>query len=471
MVRRHLVSGASFGRRYALALGVSVVLVVTVIVGVELLVSQKLASVPKVNLQLAAAPSGGANYLLVGSDTRAFVSNPADQAAFGSEAGNQGQRSDTIMVLHTESSGRSLLVSIPRDLWVNIPGQGMAKINAAFDVSPQKLVDTITADLNVPINHYVAVNFDTFRKIVDAVGSVPVYFPAAARDSFSDLNIPAPGCYQLNGAQALSFVRSRDTQVLDPTTQQWKILDAVPDIGRIGRQQAFVREIAKVAMDAVLSDPLKATSLVDSVTSDLTLDNGFSRSDLFNLVDAFRAVNPQDPSQVQTATLPWQTGPTQQGQDVLYLRQPAADQVLASLRDFSGGGATSGGSSALAPSSVHVRVLNGSGVNGAAATTLAALEKDGFVGAGTANNPSGQIPTSEIRYPTGNAAAASLLGTYDPGAHLVVDDAVASGTVEFVLGRAFTGLITPTTAAPSSPSTPATPAPQPGSLAPVPGGC
>ncbi len=470
LVRRHLVSGAGFGRRYALALGVAVALVVGGIVGVELLISQKLASVPKVNLQLAAAPSGGANYLLVGSDTRAFVSNPADQAAFGSEAGNQGQRSDTIMVLHTESSGRSLLVSIPRDLWLNIPGRGMAKINSAFDVSPQKLVDTITTDLNVPINHYVSVNFDTFRKIVDAVGPVPVYFPAAARDAFSDLNIPAPGCYQLDGAQALSFVRSRDTQVLDPTTHQWKILDAVPDIGRIGRQQAFVREIAKIAMDAVLSDPLKATSLVDGVTSDLTLDDGFSRSDLFNLVEAFRAVNPQDPSQVQTATLPWQTGPTQQGQDVLYLRQPAADQVLASLRDFSGG-ATSGGSSAPVPSSVHVRVLNGSGVNGAAATTLAALERDGFVGAGTANNPSGQVPTSEIRYPTGNAAAASLLGTYDAGAHLVVDNTVAAGTVEFVLGRAFTGLITPTTAAPSAPSTPAAPAAQPGSLAPVPGGC
>jgi len=331
-------------------------------------------------------------------------------------------------------------------------------------------VDTISTDLNVPINHYVAVNFDTFRKIVDAVGSVPVYFPAAARDSFSDLSIPAPGCYQLDGAQALSFVRSRDMQVLDPTTNRWKTLDAVPDIGRVGRQQAFVREIAKVALDSVLSDPFKATSLVDNVTTELTLDTGFSRGDLFNLVDAFRAVNPQDPSQVQTTTLPWQTGPTQQGQDVLYLRQPDADQLLASLRDFSGG-ATSGGSSAVAPSSVHVRVLNGSGVNGAAATTLAALQQDGFVGAGTANNPSGQIPTSQIRYPTGNAAAASLLGSYDPGAHLVVDDTVTAGTVEFVLGRAFTGLVAPPTAPPSTPSTPANPAPQPGSLAPVPGAC
>jgi LCP family protein required for cell wall assembly len=474
-VRRHWFSGAGFGRRYALALGVAVALVVVVIVGVEVLVSQKLASVPRVNLQLSGVPSGGANYLLVGSDTRSFVSNAAQQAQFGSTAQTQGQRSDTIMVLHTTSSGPSLLVSIPRDLWVNVPGQGMNKINSAYDTGPQKLVDTITADLNIPINHFVAVDFETFQKIVDSVGSVPVYFPAATRDSFSDLNIPAPGCYQLNGAQALEFVRSRDTQVLDPSTHQWRTLDAVPDIGRIGRQQQFMREIAKVATNAVLNDPFKATTLVDNVTSDLTLDSGFSRGDLFNLVDAFRAVDPSDPNQLQTETLPWQNGPTQQGQDVLYLRQPAADQVLASLRDFSGGGgASSAPSSAVAPSSVHVRVLNGSGVNGLAAKTLTSLEQAGFVGAGTANSPQGQIPTSQIRYPTGSTAAATLLSTYDPGARLVVDNTVPAGTVEFVLGRAFTGLTTPTTAAPATPSaTPSTtPAgPQPGSLAPVPGAC
>jgi LCP family protein required for cell wall assembly len=472
-VRRHRVSGAGFGRRYALALGVTIALVVVVILGVEVLISQKLASVPRVNLSLAPVPSGGANYLLVGSDTRSFVSNSSQQAQFGSEANNQGQRSDTIMVLHTESSGRSLLVSIPRDLWVNIPGQGMGKINSAFDTSPQKLIDTIAADLNVPINHFVSVDFATFQKIVDAVGSVPVYFPTAARDSFSDLNIPAGGCYQLNGAQALEFVRSRDMQVLDPTTHQWKSLDAVPDIGRIGRQQQFVREIATVALDSVLSDPFKATTLVDNVTGELTLDAGFSRGDLFTLVDAFRAVNPSDPSQLQTETLPWQTGPTQQGQDVLYLRQPDASQVLTALRDF-GGGSSSGTTSAIAPSSVRVRVLNGSGVNGAAAKTLASLEKAGFAGAGTGNNPQGQVPTSEIRYPNGSAAAATLLSTYDPGSHLVVDNSVAPGTVDFVLGRAFTGLTTPTTAAASAPSAPpsTTPvAPQPGSLAPVPGAC
>src|SRR4029077_14112799 len=127
----------------------------------------------------------------------------------------QGQRSDTIMILHTDtSSGRTLLVSVPRDLWVPIAGHGSSQINSAFTIGPQTLVDTIQADLNVPIHHYVEVNFDTFRKMVDAIGSVPVLFPAPARDHFSDLNVPTAGCVHLNGAQALSFVRSRDLQVL-----------------------------------------------------------------------------------------------------------------------------------------------------------------------------------------------------------------------------------------------------------------
>ena len=143
-------------------------------------------------------------------------------------------------------------------------------------------------------------------------------------------------------------------------------------------------------------------------------------------------------------------------------------------RDFSGAsGSSSGVSSGPATSSVHVRVLNGSGVNGAAARTLAALERDGFVGAGTGNNPQGVVSTSEIRYPSGGATAAGVVAGYVPGARLVVDDSVTAGSVVLVLSRGFSGLSPPTTAAPatSSPASPAPATPQPGSLAPVPGAC
>ncbi len=466
---RRRAPNRGLARNYGIALGVAVVLVVVGIVGVNVLVALKLSSVSKVSLSLSSS-SGGSNYLLVGSDTRAFVSNPSDRQAFGSQAGNQGQRSDTIMVLHESDAGRSLLVSIPRDLWVNIPGVGMSKINSAYNSGPQKLVDTIRSVFNVPIDHYVEVNFDTFRKIVDAIGTVPVYFPTAARDSFSDLNIPTPGCWHLNGPQALSFVRSRDMQVQDPTTHQWKVLDALPDVGRVGRQQAFLRQLSTVALDTVLNNPFKANSVADTAISELRLDGGFSRGDLFNLVGAFRATSPSDPNRVQTMTLPIKTGPTQGGEDVLYLKEPEADQVLAQLRDFSGGSSASSGPSA--PSTgARVRVLNASGVSGLAARTLASLEQHGFIGAGTGNAASGPTVTSQIRYASGNDAAARTLAGYVPSARLVLDNSVTGADVELVLGRGFSGLATPTTAPAAAPSANPTPAPQTPSLAPVPGAC
>jgi LCP family protein required for cell wall assembly len=475
-VRRRRAPDGGFFRRYALAFGVAIALVVIGIVGVNLLIEQKLSSVSRVPLRLPSAPAGGANYLMVGSDSRSFVSSASDKAAFGTQSQTQGQRSDTIMILHTDtSSGRTLLVSVPRDLWVPIPGQGMAKINSAFSVGPQKLVDTIQADLDVPIHHYVEVNFDTFRKMVDAIGTVPVYFPAAARDHFSDLNVPTPGCVHLNGAQALSFVRSRDLQVLDPQTHTWKTADALPDIGRVGRQQAFVRELASVALDTALTNPLQGNSIVDKVISDLRLDDGFSRSDLFSVIDAFHGVSPSDPSHAQTTTLPFTAG-TQQGEDVLFLKHPDADAVLAALRDFSGGSASapSAGSASLpAPSSVRVRVLNASGVGGAAARTLAVLQRHGFVAAGTGNNPGGLLASTEVRARSSRAGAARLVASYAPSARLVTDDTITGADVVLVLGRGFAGLTVPSPAPPATGGkvAPAPVAPQPASLAPVPGPC
>ena len=72
------------------------------------------------------------------------------------------------------------------------------------------MIDTLQQDFDVPINHYVEVNFKTFEDIVNAVGSVPVFFPYDARDQLSGLGIgPFPGCHQLDGPQALAYVRSR----------------------------------------------------------------------------------------------------------------------------------------------------------------------------------------------------------------------------------------------------------------------
>ncbi len=132
------------------------------------------------------------NYLIVGSDSRAFVEDGTDQAAFGSESDTGPARSDTLMVLHTEGD-QAYAVSFPRDLWVQIPGKGMSKINSAYNDGPQKVVDMLKADFNLDINHYLEVNFVAFERLVDAIGTVGVYFPAPTRD----FDTAAAGRHQL----------------------------------------------------------------------------------------------------------------------------------------------------------------------------------------------------------------------------------------------------------------------------------
>ena len=150
-------------------------------------------------------------------------------------------RSDTMMVLHADGKN-SYAVSFPRDLYVNIPGHGKGKINAAFNEGPQEVIDTLKADFNVDIQHYVEVNFKTFEDIVNAVGSVPVYFPYPARDQLSGLGpTPAAGCYHLDGAPALAYVRSRHLEYF--IDGRWRDASPQADIDRIARQQDFIKKL------------------------------------------------------------------------------------------------------------------------------------------------------------------------------------------------------------------------------------
>lgn len=460
---------AAFPGRILVALGLVLGIVVATIVGTNLIVEAKLASVARVDLQLAPTPSGGgANILLIGSDTRSFVSTEFDQQAFG-ESDVGGQRSDTIMVLHVDpDSQRSLLVSFPRDLWVDIPGRGNSKINAAFNDGPQAVIDTLTTDFGVPIQHYVEVNFDSFRQIVDAVGSVPVYFPAAARDALSLLDVPAPGCVELDGAGALSFVRSRHLELLDPSTGRWRSADAIPDLGRIDRQQAFLRVLGHEAMSAAMANPLKANAIVDSALGPLRLDADFGRTDVFALVDAFAADDAT--SGPESVTLP-NTPATKGGQSVLETKQPEADALLARLRDFDTvvPDAPPAASDA-APGDTKVKVLNASGVTGAAAKAGADLTAAGFKG-GATGNADGALTTTEVRYRPGAEANAALVASYVSGPVKVVEDGSVSGAdVTLVLGRGFGGIRAPTPGSSAAPVPSGTTA-DPASLAPVPGAC
>jgi LCP family protein required for cell wall assembly len=427
-------------KRYVIALGVAVAVMVGSVVAVNYVIDTKLNNVKRVTVKTAPAPSQGANYLLLGSDTRAFVKTKDQQKAFGTPG---TVNSDTMMVIHVEPGAKkTLIVSFPRDLWVNIPGMGMNKINAAFGVGPNKAIETLKADFNIDINHFISVDFQSFQAVVNAIGSVAVYFPYPARDLETGLNVPG-GCVSLNGSSSLSYTRSRTLQFYSSVQKQWLLADPTADIGRINRQQQFIRELAGIAVQRSLEDPLTANTIVDRVLQYLVLDQNLSKSDIFSLVDAFRSVNPNDTSHLEFQTLPWATGPNQNGLSVLYVKEPDDQGLLARLRDFSGKAATAPAVT-ITPQNVKVRFLDGGGASVSASSALFDLVRRGGFQSGGVGTVSTPLAQTEVRYRPGAFTQGALVLEYlQPAARLVVDPTIKGADVNVVLGRDFKAIVLP----------------------------
>ena len=272
------------------------VVAVAVVAGALLVTRARVNSV-KPSHVVAVAPLADASatdpqvFLLVGSDSRAFVSSPGEQQQFGTPDAVSGARTDTMILVRIDPSTRHvLMVSIPRDLLVDIPGCGQEKINAAFNDQldcngnrggVQLLVDTITRALGVPINHVIEVQFPQFAALVDHLGGLRIRFPEPARDTYSGLSEPA-GCVTLTGDQALAFVRSRHLEWLDQT---WKE-DPTADLGRMGRQQLALRQLAAAAESRLSTDP---RPLLRTLFADVTVDSGFTADDALRYFDALRS--------------------------------------------------------------------------------------------------------------------------------------------------------------------------------------
>ena len=169
----------------------------------------------------------GHTYLLVGSDSREGLSK-ADRQRLGTGVA-EGQRTDTIMLLHT-GSGPNLLLSIPRDSIVDIPGHGENKVNAAYAYGgPELLVQTLEEETGVAIDSYVEVGFGGFVNVVDAVGGVEICPKQAMKDKLANLDIEK-GCQEADGPTALGYARSRHTSQLgdiDRAQHQREVVSAV----------------------------------------------------------------------------------------------------------------------------------------------------------------------------------------------------------------------------------------------------
>ncbi len=232
------------------------------------------------------------NFLIVGSDNAEEI-DPDDPIVTNRQSQADNHLADTIMLLRIDpASTEATLLSIPRDLWVDIgePRGGFRqKINAAFnlpdaDERSARLVNTVRENLGVEIHHFVSVDWAGFRGLVAELGGIEVCFPLPSRDPRTGLLVERTGPVELDPDQALAFVRSRNLQVRGPEGS-WRPADNQSDLDRIRRQQEFVAD----ALDQTLAlrNPNRLRGVVRSAVDHVDLDQALSLSDIVDLARRF----------------------------------------------------------------------------------------------------------------------------------------------------------------------------------------
>ena len=267
------------------------------------------AGIDRIDLTGTLTPQAGqgVNYLIAGSDKRA-------------DGSVSGERADTLIVMRV-SDGVPKMMSVPRDLWVPIAGtDGSAKVNAAYNGGPQRLVATVQDALNIPIHHYVEVDFVTFGSLVDAVGGVEIDFPNPVFDPGSGLSVEQAGPTTLDGEQALAYVRSRQyTEVIDGQPQK----DPTADIGRQLRQQNFMKAV--MGKVGATRNPIGLTRVARALGKDLKIDDDLTAFGALGLARGLAGTSPE------SLVLP--TEPGREGaQQVLYVKREAAVPILDQFR-------------------------------------------------------------------------------------------------------------------------------------------
>jgi len=436
---KHLVAPQrrSLGQRALIAAGALLTFVLLLSAAGASYLNVRFGQISRFDVATDVAESGEPrNYLLVGSDTRDGLDpDDPEDAQFFDDGGTftEGigvQRTDTIMVLRVDpDAGEAYLLSMPRDLWVPIADTGERnRINVAYSRGREVLVDTIRQNFGIPIHHYVEVDLVGFRGLVETVGGVPVYFSEAVRDDYSGLRVDSPGCVNLDGQQALAFARSRFLEIQDSDTGRWRT-DPSGDLGRMTRQQEFIRRAITKAVSKGLTNPVALNELVGVGVEYVGLDPSLSASDIVSLGRRFASF---DADSLQTFSVPATPFRTAGGASVLELDEREAERIFNVFRGLEPG--------ELTPGLVEVTVLNGIGEQGLAGDITAALDRIGFT-TGTPGDTVEPETSSAIHHAPGDEAAAVLLARHVSGpVRFGVDEDLETGEVVLVAGEDFTTL-------------------------------
>jgi LCP family protein required for cell wall assembly len=229
------------------------------------------------------ADTPGVTYLLAGSDSRGGDGGIV-------EDGTEGARTDTIMLLHVPPSGPPALISLPRDTYAEIPGEGANKLNAAYSWGgPPLLVGTVEELTGMHVDHYVEIGLGGVANVVDALGGVELCLDPAVNqvdfplnDTDSGLVWDAPGCRVVDGATSLAFTRMRKA-------------DREGDIGRGKRQQQLIAALSsEAATPGLVVNPFRQVGLVDAGLGALEVSHGTGIIDLGRMALAFRGATGPD---------------------------------------------------------------------------------------------------------------------------------------------------------------------------------
>ena len=255
------------------------------------------------------------NVLMIGSDSRG--------AALGqAEAGQPSdQRADTIMLVHIPADRKKVYaISIMRDLWITIPGHGPAKVNASLAEGGVPLVvQTIEGLLHQRIDHVVAVDFDGFKGLTDALGGVDVDVPVAFSSTMYENRGLAfqQGPLHMDGRTAFAFIHER-----------YAFSDG--DYQRVRNQQVYLKSLfSKVFRPETLADPMTASAALGAFAPYLAVDAGLTSGAVASLALQLSALRPAD---VVTLTLPTLgTGWSEDGQSIVRPDPKATDALAVAL--------------------------------------------------------------------------------------------------------------------------------------------
>jgi LCP family protein required for cell wall assembly len=269
------------------------------------------------------------NYLLLGSDSRRGLT-PEELKQFGTDENNGGTfRADTIMLVQLDPRReKAVVLSFPRDLWVQIPGRGEDRINTSFEggVSgggPLLVAKTVHRLTGLTVNHFLYVDLLGFQQVVDTMGGVEMCIPYDVQDPLSALDLQA-GCQILDGREALGYVRTRHLPCDD----------AAPDLFRIARQQQFLRAVINQLLEP--QEFVRAPGLVEPVLSSLKRDPDLAIADLAYLVGRLRGLSTGAVEFRAVPAVPDSIRPPGSSSEISILRaDPSAEAIFRSLRNGS----------------------------------------------------------------------------------------------------------------------------------------